>query len=383
MLRSFLTLRMSPNYEVKMSVVNITNTPKRGGTGGGASYIATISGDATTSGGEATLDLNRESQRSEKLKGGWGALARSSVLTVKASRTLKAAGAVLHKKYGRKSLMLTGTLPGSTGGAMKAIAEWSGWIANRVNAWLRRHIPGVDFLYVWEWQERGALHIHYAVGVHNDEKRNYVEKNFRAEWINILRDASRKSGCDLFGKAGGGRHDEASPHIQARAERIRKDIGAYLSKYLSKHVGKIAPEGFYCPGRWWSVSYHLKREIGLNSAFLVTATTTHDNAWEILKVVSLEISDLVKFSKPLINPWLQCQVGRICYFPPEKFAEAWARICGLLEGLTNPVCGIGNKSSGTTGGASRYGPTGTEVLDYEESVYAAHSVFGGRLYIAA
>lgn len=182
---------------------------------------------------------------------------------LQARRTILRVGGAVDKS-GRRSVFLTGTLPGSTQAAMREIAAWSGYIVNRLNQWLRRHKPeGEDFyaFYAWEWQKRGALHLHYCLASSDESYLSYVVEGFRAFWKGLIDDISKLSGSDCWARRDGGTW-RGFGVLEADAAYTRKSVAAYLSKYVCKgsagNGGDVSRDRYY-PSRWWGCSRGLLR----------------------------------------------------------------------------------------------------------------------------
>jgi len=217
-----------------------------------------VSGDTKTSGnpssGHPPLVRGDELETEhESLKSGFGLLPRVTRFTRRASRTLKRVGAAFDVFCPREEcLFLTGTLPGSTDGAFRSIAEWSGYIVHRLKAWVaKRQEAKMDF-YCWEWQKRGALHLHYVVHLPDRHCREEVRRGFHAEWVSLLESVSVRSGNDLFARGDGRTWAGATHKVRATAEVVRKSVARYMGKYLSKASGSTLSG--YCPSRWWGAS---------------------------------------------------------------------------------------------------------------------------------
>jgi hypothetical protein len=97
----------------------------------------------------------------------------------------------------------------------------------------RRKYPGGSYLWVQEWQERGALHYHGLFDV-----------EVEAEWL-------ARVWYEIVGSG-----DENHLAYGTWLEAIRTEDGAirYLSKYLSKQDQKEVPVGFRHAGKFWGCS---------------------------------------------------------------------------------------------------------------------------------
>jgi len=193
---------------------------------------------------------------------GFGGLPRPTVFGLPARRAVRRLSKALDDLAPKPEdlLFFTGTLPGSTVESLEALSRWSGYVVHRLKSWLNRIAPGYECVFCWEWQRRGALHLHLAVWVPEPRDRELALGGMRGRWIGLLRAVGEKSGVDLFARGGGkGTWKDAPWAVRARCEIVRKSVGAYLGKYLSKSevpAGGVARK-FY-PSRWWGSTRGLK-----------------------------------------------------------------------------------------------------------------------------
>ena len=179
-----------------------------------------------------------------------------------ARRKIMRAGGALEKSISDPSecLFLTATLPGSTEASFKAIAEWSGYVVNSLKSWIANHITAKLDFYVWEYQKRGALHLHYCVHAQDEDARNHIQRGFKDWWIQILHRVGEKTLTDLFRKNHKYTHLSDTSKVRAVAEICRKSPARYLAKYLSKSTSKLKGRArFFTPSRWWGTSRPLKK----------------------------------------------------------------------------------------------------------------------------
>ena len=97
-------------------------------------------------------------------------------------------------------LFLTGTLPGSTEDSYRSIAEWSSYIVHRLKSWIGNYARAKLDFYCWEYQKRGALHLHYCVWLPDAASRAHILRGFHGWWVDTLHTVGEKSGCDMFRK---------------------------------------------------------------------------------------------------------------------------------------------------------------------------------------
>lgn len=217
---------------------------------------------------ESYLDRNPENETTNKTHSGRSrdasdrpvrsARVRRSRLTAHGKATLqRIGGCVSHNTPAEFSLFLTGTFPGKTFAAQSAIADQSAWIVHRLKAWIYKRVgPNIGY-YVWEFQKRGTLHLHYVVVIPNKDDRNWIEREFRDEWIRLIAGASARSSCDLFIGERGRNFFTEKEKLQIYAQECYKNCSSYLSKYLAK--GKF--RNFPPPVRMWGCTKEARNAV--------------------------------------------------------------------------------------------------------------------------
>jgi len=199
-------------------------------------------------------------------KTGFGRIGLATRFGNNARRTIIRAGAVMEATSSHPSdtLLLTGTLPGSTRETFAAIAAYSGYIVHRLKAWVAKYHQDVNSLYVWEYQSRGALHLHYALLVPDYDKRRRILNGFHDQWVRLLCGVSDTSGVDLFDSGKGFSYRNSPDKVQTDAQEITRSVGRYLAKYLSKSATQRlgCPDSWvFPPSRWYGVSRPLLHKL--------------------------------------------------------------------------------------------------------------------------
>lgn len=205
-----------------------------------------------------SLGSNSKTQRSSA---GYGDLPnKPTMFGLNAKRSLVRSGAALETEAPHdECLFLTGTLPGSTYDAFEAIARYSGYIVNNLKAWIANYVTGKLDFYCWEYQKRGALHLHYCVHIPDRADRDRILDKFREWWITCLSNVGERSNTDLFRKDSGWSWLSDISKVRAVAEVCRKSPARYLAKYLSKSsTPSRGTARAFTPSRWWGVSRPLK-----------------------------------------------------------------------------------------------------------------------------
>ena len=156
------------------------------------------------------------------------------------------------------------TLPANHHEAFQCIAARSGSIINSLFQPIRDKYPDMKYwFFVWEFQKRGALHLHIA-HYHPDECEGMLIGNLLIEkWHQILCDISDETGIWLLSA----KHDgdrKMQDFYQYHTQPMRKSVAGYFSKYCSKasnkeennYVKKFSE--MYPPSRFWGCSSQVK-----------------------------------------------------------------------------------------------------------------------------
>ena len=169
-------------------------------------------------------------------------------------RTIIRAGSCFDSSPDTQRLLLTGTLPGTGHRAHRAIAEFSSYASKTLTNWLTRRSPSCKWMYTWEFQGRGALHIHLVVELEAVPSL-YVQAHFKDEWNRILRAISRKSKVNLYAKTKTYAHSPSK--TQADVTICDREPSRYISKYISKTSTHAKSFGRYPPRTWYQCSRSL------------------------------------------------------------------------------------------------------------------------------
>lgn len=205
-----------------------------------------------------SLVPNSQTERSDA---GFGRLPdKATAFGLNAKRSLIRRGAAMeHTAPPEECLFLTGTLPGSTEDSYRAIAAWSGYIVHRLKSWVGNYATQKLDFYCWEYQKRGALHLHYCVHLPDVTSRDFILRGFHNWWVEILHAVGEKSQCDMFRKNSNKTHLGNTRVVRAVAEVCRKSPARYLAKYLTKSAAPLRGAArSFSPSRWWGTSRPLK-----------------------------------------------------------------------------------------------------------------------------
>ncbi|MGL5134344.1 MAG: hypothetical protein ACRC78_17600 [Planktothrix sp.] len=246
---------------------------------------------------QSLLDIISELQETPKSLSNLGDDNPDTVFGKNARHRLLEAGAVVQNKcpsrdpkYGANAVAITLTLPGSTPEAKRALAALSSWVVNNLLQTIRDCSVDLYEFFVWELQERGALHIHQCLGAPPDDcsidELKVIAKKIVDKWFQLLKlmagtDSISRGGkkgnlpgIDMFERSekaisrGGPKTWRDNPEKwQWDIQPINKDVAAYFSKYASKNAeagNKKSIISAYSPSRWWGKNKLVMDEIKAN-----------------------------------------------------------------------------------------------------------------------
>lgn len=173
-------------------------------------------------------------------------------------RQILRAGSCFQNDQSTERLLLTGTLPGRLSEAHKALAEYSSYASKTLTNWLTRRSPGCKWMYTWEFQDRGALHIHLVCELPHSVSA-YVKERFKDEWNRIITAISEKSGVDLRKRTQKYRH--SADKTQADWKVCDREPSRYISKYISKNKTSAFSKWRYPPKTWYQISRSLLKSL--------------------------------------------------------------------------------------------------------------------------
>lgn len=209
-------------------------------------------------------------------------LPREKAFTRRAKQTIRSAGGALEKEGFTQSqfFFFTGTLPGSLIESMEMMARYSRFIVNRLKQRLRDYEIDLT-INTWEWQKRGALHLHLIYVCVDELLGQKLAYALKELWLDLLDQITKESGVDMYARNGFESWTRDSQPVRERAARTIQcevkpgsSVVAYLSKYLSKEKspdkgeiqrvkelpGQVQAQLFY-PSSWWSVSMAVRQLI--------------------------------------------------------------------------------------------------------------------------
>lgn len=192
---------------------------------------------------------------------GFGRISSRNHFTKAARTRLRESAAVLEETGRARCVFLTGTLPGSTPASLRALAAWSGWVVQTIQQWVADCIGSRRMFGVWEYQRRGALHLHLCVQAETTHQADELRRRWKSRWIRVLRGVMARSGADVFARKKGGTWLNTPWVTRVDAQPVHKSVGSYLGKYLSKGSSKARCRAVYPPSHWSFVSRQVVQEV--------------------------------------------------------------------------------------------------------------------------
>lgn len=228
-------------------------------------------------------------------------------------------------------VFLTGTLPGNTPAAFRAIAEYSSYIAESIGHWIKRTVKSDYYFYVWELQKRGALHFHYCVYCPDSRVREKICTAFKPKWTTLLDSISEKSNVCLWESSNGTCHRDRYGTLQAYAQEVHTSVAAYLCGYLgnakNKHIqDKECP---YYPQRWWGAS---RASTSLLNSLTETIAIEYSCYRDANKEMALHYEQALHDSPKVhrYNHTVGCGSTIISYYPEDKGTQSWQLLNPML-----------------------------------------------------
>lgn len=188
-------------------------------------------------------------------------LNRPKSFTNAAGQKLRECGAAIDQICGQPQncYTVTLTLPANTEASFTALAAYSGDAINLLFQPIRRDYPNECYwFFVWEYQKRGALHIHLCVYHPDLGVTKTIAQLLYDRWYVVLELIQEKSCTDMFVRRDGKTYTSKEKYHRY-IQPVRRSLGAYFSKYAGKKQSK---NDFYCQkypvSRFWGSSQNLK-----------------------------------------------------------------------------------------------------------------------------
>lgn len=328
--------------------------------------------------GESSLDIGLKVE-TITARPGYGGRAKKTVFGARARNRLLRAGGALDSLGAPASdfVFLTGTVPGGTAAAFRAIADCSALAVKRLKDWVNKRVRSPYDFYVWEFQKRGALHLHYCVYVPDATARAYILKNFKEQWQRVLEAVAVASGTDMWMRRDGSYHRTGKHVLQAYAQVVRKSVAAYLAGYCAGKKSKRSLDnkfGWY-PSRWWGMSRGLCALLEKLTEQVVEEFPTYIDArkkieiyWDRLKLtapkkyryphkvgIGMTVVSYHKFDRGE-SQWQRIKTGRMNNQDQPKFCcgiQVLRTFARKLHGLMREPPGFGRRWDLQSASASR------------------------------
>jgi len=117
--------------------------------------------------------------------------------------------------------------------AMRALAEHSSWAVHITLKELARRLKvrssDLRWIWCWELQERGALHLHIALELPSEPVAVEACSAWRLVWETVLRGVAKRSGIDIFARGWGGSWRNRPDKWVIDAQFAYGTVGQYLS----------------------------------------------------------------------------------------------------------------------------------------------------------
>lgn len=275
-----------------------------------------------------------------KPKSGFGGLSNRHTLGKGGRRAIREVGAVLDRTPPRRCVFLTGTLPGGTPQAFEALARWSGWVTQTLQQWVRDYAAGAQFFGVWEYQKRGALHVHLCVAVAGELESRRLKARWKNRWILALEGVSKRSGVDVFATAGGGTWRSQKWVTRTDVQTVDRSVAAYLSKYLSKGSNKCRAACRFPPSSWWFASSILRKSKREERRVTEVLELPPQDALRLFETLGGQLAHQVEKLFPYKSPIDCMSKGLVACVPPAIAAMLYEQFAPLLRLLSHSNEGL-------------------------------------------
>ena len=307
----------------------------------------------------STLDLTEKSQRRLKIGSkvvGFNSckLPLAKKFGAKQGHRIRESGAaldILCNGNPSKARVITLTLPSDTPEAKKAIAVNSGYAINRIFQPIRRDYPECNnWFFVWEYQKRGALHLHIAIYHADKEISKQIGDKLIETWHDTLVDIGTIANCCMFTAKKKDRCTIRSFHQNVNQE-MKKSCGGYFSKYASKGENgteRIKVERWsriYSPSRFWGSSQSIKNVVKENSFSFNIEMLNGSEAMEVYEFCLNFLTDrtLLHYGEYEFKKEIEHEQGKKTiaegfrqnfYIPPHDYQELLSLFRVICKSLT-------------------------------------------------
>jgi hypothetical protein len=297
-----------------------------------------VPGRKQAEGAAAQLSLVRSAELQDSIRTGYAAMKSGfgwqpdgKRFTKCAKRTLQEFGSIIDSSSLTRCVFLTGTLPGSTPEALQAVARWSGWIVSRLGQWLRDRWRSISFFGVWEYQRRGALHLHLVVQCADALESQQLKSVWKKRWASLLDGVSKRSQVDVWSRKEGDTWDKKRWVLRTDAQTVEKSVGRYLSKYVSKSLSKLSIGSVFPPSSWWFASRNLRTLASSLRWEYRLSTDSREDAQCVYEDVSAQLAASAIRVFPMTNKWDIRYTGVIALVPPSVAGLMFRHLSGALR----------------------------------------------------
>jgi hypothetical protein len=283
-------------------------------------------------------------------------------------RAILRSGAVMSRLYPERGQTweVTLTLPGSTMQAKKCLAAYTSWLMNRllqvIRDFKKKRKVTISNFYVWEWQKRGALHLHMALGCEDTLIVEECARAVRAKWFCLLEELGELTEIDMFAKSSTFTWKDKPSAWQSHCMPIEKNLAAYFAKYASKDKDSGIPKSgspvLFYPTTWWGRSRDLAQAVRENTIKICLNYLTEEVADEKVNVLHSIINNYEALKQYAYDYEVSIGAGnagkmcvafgttRVIYFDDERFAEVTAEVETLALTLKEEARLLGAEWSG-------------------------------------
>jgi hypothetical protein len=143
-------------------------------------------------------------------------------------------------------------------------------------------------MYTWEFQRRGALHLHLVIEVDN-ANAEFIKREFKHEWNRLLSTIGNRNGIDMWRKSA--TYSHSKDVTQADVTVCDKEPSRYISKYISKGNAKSFGANRFPPVRWYQISRALLRELEEKTEVYEREALSYGQARQFVEVATHNLYD--------------------------------------------------------------------------------------------
>ena len=273
---------------------------------------------------------------------GYGMVGGKSGLSLAQRSTVRDLGCILDREKLDELAFLTGTVPGGSQRALIAVAEWSGFFVSRLMQWLRDTCEGGRWVGVWEYQDRGALHMHLCVHCKNAREQTVLRAKWHKRWVKLLDLVVEKSGVDVYERADGGTWAGNKTQVMTDAQTVEKSVAHYLSKYLSKGASDVRRRCAYPPSCWYFADRALRAQARDERVVEVVECSSTQSAHDALQTARLLASEVAFKTRVMINRYDPTYAGLLILARTNTALKLIQDMRGVLAAVPRKVVSVNN-----------------------------------------